>query len=137
MKGSLPLILSMCHGFGLDKSSLTEPCESPRTASPNNFCPKLWNCRTSFILDVNSSVSISDVMATTSNMEDGYENEAQLYGWWFINGWAGCRCWWWRWIWCWLRGRWSVGTWMVELVAGTWLVGLSLGETTKERKKNV
>ena len=97
MKGSLPLILSMCHGLGLESSSLTEPCESPITASPNNFCPRLLNCKTSLTLLVRSSVSISDVMATTSNMEDGYENVAQLEWccWWDGAGWwcggnSGC-----------------------------------------------
>ena len=27
MKGSRPLMLSMCQGFGFDKSSETEPCD--------------------------------------------------------------------------------------------------------------
>ena len=40
MKGSLPLMLSMCQAFGLLSSSDTEPCDSPRTHSPNS-----WNTR--------------------------------------------------------------------------------------------
>ena len=34
MKGSLPLILNMCHGLGLDSSSLTDPWDRPKTTSP-------------------------------------------------------------------------------------------------------
>ena len=37
MKGSRPLMLSMCHGFGLDSSSDTEPWDRPSTASPNSW----------------------------------------------------------------------------------------------------
>lgn len=37
MKGSRPLMLSMCHGFGLDSNSETEPCDRPSTASPNIY----------------------------------------------------------------------------------------------------
>ena len=34
MKGSRPLMLSMCQGLGLDNNSLTEPWERPKTCSP-------------------------------------------------------------------------------------------------------
>ena len=36
MKGSLPLMLSMCHALGLLSSSDTEPWLSPSTNSPNS-----------------------------------------------------------------------------------------------------
>ena len=52
MKGSRPLMLSMCHGFGFDKSSDTEPCDSPSTASPNSFYPVLFANSSSFTLFV-------------------------------------------------------------------------------------
>ena len=34
--GSRPLIERRCHGFGFDNNSETEPCDRPRTRSPNN-----------------------------------------------------------------------------------------------------
>ena len=46
----LTLILSMCQGLGLARSSLTDPCERPRTASPNSFCPMLLASSNSLIL---------------------------------------------------------------------------------------
>lgn len=65
--GSRPLTLNMRHGFGFDSSSLTDPWDNPSTASPNNFCPRLWNCRTSLICVVISRVSISLPLADGSS----------------------------------------------------------------------
>ena len=36
IKGSLPLMLSICQDFGLDSSSETDPCDKPRTNSPKS-----------------------------------------------------------------------------------------------------
>ena len=47
MKGSLPLMLSMCHALGLLSSSDTEPWLSPSTNSPNSCSREnmiYWTC---------------------------------------------------------------------------------------------
>ena len=41
MYGSRPFMLSIDQGLGLQRYSLTDPCESPKTASPKTYVQKM------------------------------------------------------------------------------------------------
>lgn len=56
MKGSRPFCVSMCQGFGLASKSLTDPCDRPRTDSPNSLWLMEYWLRASLTLLTMSSV---------------------------------------------------------------------------------
>ena len=66
IKGSRPFIESICHGFGLLRSSLTEPCDRPNTTSPKIFWPRLCAISVSLMRVVIVGVSSSGVKAASS-----------------------------------------------------------------------